>query len=160
MWLANPPSMVTPRNRCLAQRFSSPQTLATLAAADPGKNRFPRTDQLVRYFRTNLLDDAGDLMSQRERQRHATRGVEPLAAAEIGIAILNVKVGMAQSATFDPDQGLPPRWLGRIDDCFAERRIELDQRLASHERHGGSPWGIFSCCGEYWSIPGPWQQSR
>jgi hypothetical protein len=31
-------------------------------------------------------------MSQRERQRHAACGVEPLAAAEIGVSVLDMQV--------------------------------------------------------------------
>ena len=47
---------------------------------------------------SDFIDDAGDLVAEREGQRHAARGVELLAAAEIGIAVLDVQVGMAQTA--------------------------------------------------------------
>ena len=40
-------------------------------------------------------------MAQRERQGHAARGVELLAAAEIGIAVLDVQIGMTKPATLD-----------------------------------------------------------
>src|SRR6516165_1907599 len=80
--------------------------VAALAAADPGKNRLAGTDQILRRFRAYLLDDTGDLVSERERQRHAAGGVEPFAAAEIGIAVLDVQVGMAKSAALDAHQHL------------------------------------------------------
>ena len=66
-------------------------------------------------------------MPERERQRHAARGVELLAAAEIGITVLDVQVGMAQPAALDADQDFLALRLRRLDDGFAQRRIEFDQ---------------------------------
>jgi hypothetical protein len=66
-------------------------------------------------------------VSERERQRHAARGVEFLAAAEVGITVLNMQVGMAQPATLDPDQHFLALRLRRVDDGFTQGRIELDQ---------------------------------
>ena len=110
--------------------------VAALAAADPGEYRLLLSDQLLRGIGTDFIDDAGDLVAERERQRHAARGVEPLAAAQIGIAVLDVQVGMAQPAAFDADEDFAALRLRRVDDGFAQRRIELDQRLATHQRHG------------------------
>src|ERR1700674_524206 len=101
-----------------AQILIAIETVAALAAADPGEYRFLCTDQAVRSIGADFLDDAGDLVSQRERQRHAARGIELLAAAEVGVAILDMKVGMAQSAAFDPDQHFPALRLGCLDDGF------------------------------------------
>ena len=129
--------METPRKRCLTQRFSSPlRAVAALAAADPGEYRLLLADQVLRRIGADFLDHAGDLMAERERQRHAARGVELLAAAEIGVAVLDVQVGMAQPAALDADQHFPALRFRRVDDGFAQRRIEFDQRLATHQRHG------------------------
>src|SRR6202020_1776564 len=122
-----------------AEIFIARQTVAALAAADPWENRTLSADQILRHVRADFLDGAGDLVAEGEGQCHAARGVELLAAAEIGIAVLDVKVGMAKSAALDPDQNFPPLGLRCVDDGFAQRRIKLDQRLATHERHEVSP---------------------
>src|SRR5664280_1534171 len=109
--------------------------VAALAAADPGKYRLLLADQVLRSVGADFLDDAGDLVSQRERQRHAAGGIEPLAAAEIGIAVLDMQVGMAQPAALDADQDFLGRRLRRVDDGFTQWRIEFDPGLTSHERH-------------------------
>ncbi len=119
-----------------AQILIAVEAVAALAAADPGEYRLLGADQILRDIGADFLDDAGDLVSERERQRHAARGIELLAAAEVGIAVLDMQVGMAQSATLDADQHLPALRLRRFDDGFAQGRIELDQRLATHQRHG------------------------
>ena len=110
-----------------AEIFVAVETVAALAAADPGEHRLLRADQVLRNIGADFLDDAGDLVSQRERQRHAARGVELLAAAEIGIAVLDMQIGMAQPAALDADQHFPALRLRRLDDGFAQRRIEFDQ---------------------------------
>jgi hypothetical protein len=110
-----------------AQVLVAVETVAALAAADPGEYRFFRADQLLRNIRTDFLDDPGDLMSERKRQRHATRGVQLLAAAEVSVTVLNMKVGMAQPATFDPDEDFLALRFRRLDDGFTQRRIEFDQ---------------------------------
>ena len=66
-------------------------------------------------------------MAERERQRHAARGVEPLAAAEIGVTVLDMQVGMTQTAALDAHQNLPGQRFRRLDDGFAKRGVELDQ---------------------------------
>ncbi len=118
-----------------AEIFVAVLAIAALAAADPGEHRLLFSDQLFWGVRADFLDDACDLMAERERQRHAARGVEPLAAAEIGIAVLDVEVGMAQPATFDADEHFSALRLRCVDDGFAQRRIEFDQGLAAHQRH-------------------------
>ena len=87
-----------------AEVFIAIGAVAALAAADPGEHRLLLSDQILRGVRSDFLDDAGDLVAERERQRHAARGIEPLAAAEIGVAVLDVQVGMAQAAAFDADE--------------------------------------------------------
>ena len=132
--------METPRKRCLTQRFSSPLAQSRHWPQPIQGNTacfFPISS--FGDVGTDFVDDAGDLVAERERQRHAARGVEPLAAAEIGIAVLDVQVGMAEPAAFDADQHFAALRLRRVDDGFAQRRIELDQRLATHQRHGISP---------------------
>ena len=74
-------------------------------------------------------------MPEGERQRHAARGIEPLAAAEIGVAVLDMQIGMAEAAAFDADQDFPALRLWRVDDGFAQRCIEFDEGLANHSRH-------------------------
>src|SRR6202012_5779435 len=101
--------------------------VAALAAADPGKHRALLADQLPGHVRPDLVDDAGDLMAERERQGHAARGVELLAAAEIGVAVLDVQVGMAQAAALDAHQDLASLRFWRVDDGLAQGCIELDQ---------------------------------
>ena len=110
-----------------AEVFIAIGAVAALAAADPGEYRLLLSDQVLRSIGTDFVDDAGDLVSQRERQRHAARGVELLAAAEIGIAVLDVQIGMAQPATLDADEYFAALRLRRVDDGFAQRRIEFDQ---------------------------------
>src|ERR1700716_2082866 len=110
-----------------AQIFVAIETVAALAAADPGEHRFFRADQLLRNVRADFLDDPGDLVTERKRQRHATRGVELLAAAEVGVAVLDMQVGMAQPATLDTHQDFLGQRLWRLDDGFAQRRIEFYQ---------------------------------
>src|ERR1700736_6067262 len=87
-----------------AQIFVAIATVSALAAADPGEYRFFRADQLLRNVRADFLDHPGDLVTEGKRQRHAARGVELLAAAEVGVAVLNMQVGMAQPATLDTDE--------------------------------------------------------
>src|SRR5207248_9924604 len=82
------------------------------------------------------LDHPRDFVAQRERQRHAAGGVEPLAAAKIGIAVLDVQVGMTEAAALDADQNFAALRLRRVDDGFTQWRIEFDERLATHQRHG------------------------
>src|SRR6185369_1990242 len=85
---------------------------------------------------------------------------------QISIAVLDVQVGMAEPAALDADEDFAALRLRRVDDGFAQRRIEFDQRLATHQRHGISPLSrIFFrafgfLCFVYRSIRGPWQQSR
>ena len=127
-----------------AKVFIAIGAVAALAAADPGEYRLLLSDQVLRSIGAYFVDDAGDLVSERERQRHAARGVELLAAAEIGIAVLDVQIGMAKPATFDADEDFAALRLRRVDDGFAQRRIEFDQRLATHQRHGIFSLGQFS----------------
>src|SRR4029077_17955697 len=87
-----------------AEIFIAVLTVAALAAADPGEDGLLLADQVLGRIGADFLDYACDLVSQRERQRHAARRIELFAAAEIGIAILDVQVGMAQPATFDADE--------------------------------------------------------
>ena len=59
---------------------------------------------------------------------------------------------MAQPAAFDADQHFAALRLRRVDDGFAQRRIEFDQRLATHQRHGIFSSGIsraFGFCASY-----------
>ena len=101
--------------------------VAALAAADPREYRLPGADQAAWNIGTDLRDDAGDLVSQREGQGHAAGGVKFLAAAEIGVAVLDMQVGMAQPAALDPDQHFPGYRLRRLHDGFAQRGVEFDQ---------------------------------
>ena len=100
--------------------------VAALTAADPGKHRFPRADQLFGNIGADFLDNPRDLVSERERQCRATGGIEPLAAAEVGIAVLDVEVGVAEPAALDPDKNLLALRLRRLHDGFAQWRVELD----------------------------------
>jgi hypothetical protein len=43
---------------------------------------------------------------------------------------------MTQPATFDADEDFSALRLWRVDDGFAQRRIEFDEGLATHQRHG------------------------
>src|SRR5206468_10801402 len=56
--------------------------VAALAAADPGEYRLLLSDQRPGGIGTYFVDDTSDFVPERKRQRHAARGVEPLAAAE------------------------------------------------------------------------------
>jgi len=67
-----------------AEIFIAIETIAALAATDPGEYPPSGADQAGRNIRPDFLDDPGDLVSQRKRQRHAARGVELFAAAEVG----------------------------------------------------------------------------
>ena len=120
--------METPRKRCLTQRFSSPLRQSRhWPQPIQGNTAFFAPIRSFDASAADFLDDAGDLVSEREWQCHAARGVEFLAAAEVGIAVLDMQVGMAQPATLDPDQNFLALRLRRLDDGFAQRRIELDQ---------------------------------
>src|SRR5690349_21457001 len=101
--------------------------IAALAAADPRKYRLLLADQFLRHVGSDVVDDTRDLMAESEGQGHAARGVEALAAAEIGVPVLDMQVGMAQSAALDAHQHFLSLRLGRFDDGLAERRIEFDQ---------------------------------
>src|ERR1700743_91407 len=81
-----------------AEVFITIETIAALAAADPGEYGFLGADQILRNVGPDFLDDAGDLVPQGKRQRHAARGIELLAATEIGVAVLDMQVRVAQSA--------------------------------------------------------------
>ena len=100
--------------------------VAALTATDPRKNRFPAADQLFRNIGADFLDNPRDLVSERERQCRATGGIEPLAAAEVGIAVLDVEVGVAEPAALDPDKNFLALRLRRLHDGFAQWRVELD----------------------------------
>ena len=89
-----------------AEILISVQAVAALAAADPGEHRLLGADQVLFDVSTDLVDDPRDLVSEREGKCHAARGVEPLAAAEIGVAVLDMQVGMTQAAALDADQNL------------------------------------------------------
>src|SRR5713226_7902621 len=103
------------------------EAVAALAAADPREYRLPCADQALRSLGAGFLDDARDLVAQHERQRHAARGVELLAAAEVGVTVLDMQVGMAQPAAFDANEDFPGQRLRRLDDGFTQRRIEFHQ---------------------------------
>src|SRR4030088_1921111 len=87
-----------------AQILIAIETVEALAAADPGEYRFFRADQVLRNIRPHFLDHPRHLVSERKRQRHATRGIPLLAAAEVSVAVLDMQVGMAQPATLDTDK--------------------------------------------------------
>jgi hypothetical protein len=55
---------------------------------------------------------------------------------EIGVAVLDVQVGMAQPATLDADQHFVAWTAWACRRWFRTGGIELDQRLATHQRHG------------------------
>jgi hypothetical protein len=122
-----------------AEVFVAVGAVAALAAADPGKHRALGADEARRRVGADLLDHARDLVPERERQRHASGGVELLAAAEIGIAVLDVQVGVAEAAALDAHQYFGALRLRRVDDGLAQRRVEFDQRLPAHQRHIVSP---------------------
>src|SRR5204862_6215622 len=65
--------------------------VAALAAADPGPHRLLLADQLFLRVGADLADDAGYLVAEGEGQGHAARGIKPFAAAEGGIAVLDVQ---------------------------------------------------------------------
>ena len=116
--------------------FIAVEAIGTLATADPRKHRLLLADEILRDFRADFVDNAGDLVAEREGQVHATRGIEAFAAAEIGVAVLNVQIGMAQAAAFDPHQHFLALRLRGLDDGLAQRRVEFNQRLSTHLRHG------------------------
>src|SRR5690349_21037722 len=91
------------------------ETVAALATADPGKYRLLLADQILADLGADLIDHTGDLMAEREGERHAARGVELLAAAEIGIAVLDMQVGMTEPAALDADEDLFALRLRRFD---------------------------------------------
>src|SRR5580692_12156202 len=109
-----------------AKGFVAVETVGAMAAADPGEYGLPCADQGLRPIGPHLLHDPCYLVSQRERQGHAAGGVELPAAPEVGVAVLNVQVGMAQPAALDADERFPTLRFRRFDDGFAQRRIELD----------------------------------
>ena len=144
-----------------AEIFVTVETVAALAAADPWEDRLLGADQALVGVRSDLIDDACDLVAHREGQNHAARGVEPPAAAEIGIAVLDMQVGMAQPAAIDADQHLLALGFWCVGDGLAKRSIEFHERLSTHLRHA-----FFSLKKSsnfrsvYRPIHGPWQQSR
>ena len=89
------------------------------AAADPGIDRDRCAELRVLGVGTGALDDAGDLMAEREGQRAARADVELLAVAEREIAVLHVQVGMAHAAALDAHQHLAAVRLRAVDDGFA-----------------------------------------
>ena len=111
------------------------EAVAALTAADPREHGHLLADQGFVRIRADFIDDAGDLVTEREGQGHAAGGVELLAIAKISIAVLNVQVRMAQAAALDPHQNFPALRLRGLHDGFAERSIELHERLAAHLSH-------------------------
>ncbi len=110
-----------------AEIFVAIDTVAALAAADPGEYRFPGPDQVLRNLGADFLDDACYLVSQRERQCHAAGGVELLAAAEVGVTVLDMQVGMTQPTTLDEDEDFFTLRLRGLDNGFTQGCIEFDQ---------------------------------
>jgi hypothetical protein len=90
-----------------AEIFFAFGAVSAPAAADPREYRFPGADQAFRHIGTDFLDDACDLVSERERECHAARGGKLLAAAEIRITILDVQIGMAQQRSIRTRTSLP-----------------------------------------------------
>jgi len=78
-------------------------------------------------FGADFLNDACDLVSQRERQGHAARGIKPLAAAEVGVTVLDMQIGVgtARSARCGPGLSLPCGF-GVSKRWFHTKAIEFD----------------------------------
>src|SRR5579864_2884480 len=64
------------------------------AAADPRIDRDAVADGRAFGIRTCAFDHAGDLVTERERQRAILGDVEPLVVAERKVAVLQMQVGM------------------------------------------------------------------
>ena len=107
------------------------------AAADPGKHRGRCADFHIRVG-AGLLDDAGDLVAEREGEGAPRRHVELLVAAEAEIAVVQMQVGVAHAATADPHQHLGAARLRRFHDRLAQRRRIGGHRLADHAGHANS----------------------
>src|SRR4051812_1204712 len=99
-----------------AEIFVAVATVATLPAADPRKYRFSGPDQFLLNVRPDFLDDTCDLMPKGKRQRHAAGGIQSLPATEIGPAVLDMQIGMAQPAALDAHQDLAALRLRRLDN--------------------------------------------
>ncbi len=108
------------------------------AATDPGIDRDAAADGRAVGFVSRGFDHAGDLVSERERQRAVLGDVEPLVAAEQEIAVLQMQVGMAHAAALDAHQHFAAARRGAVDHGLAERLPVGDERLAVHFGHGGS----------------------
>src|SRR5690242_2836315 len=109
----------------------------TCSAADPRIHRDAPADLCVGRIFARSLDNARDLMAERERQRTVLGDIEPLVATQRKITVLQMQVGMADAAALDPHQHFGAARFWRIDHRLAERLAVRDQRLAMHRTHGG-----------------------
>src|SRR4051794_24158358 len=82
--------------RCCAEIFFARLAGCAFAAADPRKYGRRGANLHVRIG-TGLLDHAGNLVTERERQRTVRRDVQLPVAAEAEIAIVKMQVRMADA---------------------------------------------------------------
>jgi hypothetical protein len=102
-----------------------------LSATDPGiyGNMTPRFYSRVR---SGTFDPAGNFVTKRERKRTPRANIKPFFSTERKIAVLHMQVGMADAASFNPDQNLGALWRRHVGHRFAERRSVGRQGLSVH----------------------------
>jgi hypothetical protein len=96
-------------------------TGCALSAAHPGIDR-GRAAGLDAGLGSGSGDSAGDFVAEGEWQRAARPHVELLAVAERKKAVLDMQVGMADTAAGNPDKHLGALGLRVFNDGFAQRR--------------------------------------
>jgi len=100
-----------------------------LSATDPRINR-DLTAGFYGRVRSGSFDPAGNFVAKRERKRTPRANIQLFSSTKHKITILHVQVGMADAATFDPDQHLGALWRWQVCHRFAERRAVGCQRLS------------------------------
>src|SRR5262245_37914285 len=103
----------------------------TLSATDPGIDGNGPPGFYCRV-RSGGLDPAGNFVTKRERKRAPCANIELFFSTKQKITILHVQVGMADAATFNPDQHLGALWRRQVRHRFAERCSVGRQRLSEH----------------------------
>ena len=118
-----------------AQVFVAGEAGRAAAATDPRIDRNAAPDCRAFGRLAGSLDDAGDLVSQREGQSAVLGDVEPFVAAQRKIAVLQMQVRVADAATVHPQQNFAAVWRRQLGERFTQRLAVGDKRLAVEFGH-------------------------
>src|SRR5580692_6523937 len=118
-----------------AQVFFTGLAGGARATTDPGINRYAAADVGAFCPFTGAFNDAGNLVTERKRQRTIFGYVEAFVGAEREIAVLQMQIRVAHAASLDAHQHFGTAWRRTIDHGLAKRLTVGDKRLPAHFCH-------------------------